>query len=294
MLIHKNNSRGITSVNDEVLAWFNNMNRYSSGSDVQQWLSMWSGKAIVVDRKSSPPIRIESPFVNVIGTIQPAALQEIAKGNKAKTGFTDRLLFVYPKGLKRKAWSNKELDYATKVKWSEIITKLLSLEFINVNGSLKPNKLTYTTEATELILEWQTNMVEEDAEYASDIRNGVSAKIETYLFRFCIVIQLLHWVCNEGDKNHITKDSVQKAILLAKYFKQTGVEVAESLNSFDPTDSLPELKKLIYNNLPASFTTGEARAVADQFDMPERTLKHWLKDKIYFKHLKHGRYERLF
>ncbi|HEX8332374.1 MAG TPA: hypothetical protein VF622_07105, partial [Segetibacter sp.] len=132
------------------------------------------------------------------------------------------------------------------------------------------------------------------AKYASEFRDSVAAKIETYLFRFCIVIQLLHWASGERDNKMITKDTVEKAIVLAEYFKKTGVKVAESLSNFDPTDKLPELKKLIYTKLPASFTTEEARAVAEKFDMPERTLKNWLKDKVYFKHLKHGHYQRLF
>ena len=48
--VHKFNKRGIGVYADELAGWFKNFNRYNSGSEMEFWLSQWSGKAINIDR----------------------------------------------------------------------------------------------------------------------------------------------------------------------------------------------------------------------------------------------------
>ena len=75
--VHKGNLRGIGVYSDELAGWFKNFNRYSKGSEQQFWLSVWSGKAINIDRKGGEPIYIASPHIPVIGTIQTALLRDL-------------------------------------------------------------------------------------------------------------------------------------------------------------------------------------------------------------------------
>ncbi len=90
-------------------AWFKNFNRYNKGSEEQFWLSVWSGKAIRINRKTTEPTFIAKPFISVIGTIQPAVLNELAD-KRTENGFLDRLLFVAPENLKKEYWSETELN----------------------------------------------------------------------------------------------------------------------------------------------------------------------------------------
>ena len=78
--------------------WFKNFNRYNKGSEEQFWLSVWSGKAIRINRKTTEPTYITKPFISVIGTIQPGVLNDLAD-NRTENGFLDRLLFVAPENL---------------------------------------------------------------------------------------------------------------------------------------------------------------------------------------------------
>ena len=98
--VHKFNKNGIGVYADELASWFKNFNRYNSGSEEQFWLSVWSGKPIRINRKTSEPIFISLPFISVIGTIQPAVLKELAK-DRTENGFMDRILFVIPDDLKK-------------------------------------------------------------------------------------------------------------------------------------------------------------------------------------------------
>lgn len=299
-LVHvlQNNQRGICSHNDELAGWVNNMNRYSNGSEVQQWLSIWSGQAIVVDRRSAPSIRIERPFVNVIGTIQPAVIQDFAKDNKSKNGFMDRILFVKPEGLKRQGWNKKELDNTVKAEWFRIIQRLLKLDFtVDQDGGAMSVLLSYTPEADSVLREWQEGNIKEDEDYSNESRDGISAKIETYIFRFSLILQLLKWACEEGDKTKIDADTVRSAIRIAKYFKQTALEVVDHIENINPIDRLPEPKKSIYKSLNDEFTTEQGLSVistsAVGYGISERAFKHWLNDKTLFKKIKHGSYQKV-
>ncbi|MDA3942096.1 MAG: DUF3987 domain-containing protein [Bacteroidetes bacterium] len=94
--VHNFNNRGIGVYVDELAGWFKSFNRYHKGSEQEFWLSNWSGKPVIIDRKTSDSVRISRPFISVCGTIQTSILDEMAKGNRGQNGFIDRILFVLP------------------------------------------------------------------------------------------------------------------------------------------------------------------------------------------------------
>jgi Protein of unknown function (DUF3987) len=75
--VHAQNPRGIGVYADELISWIKNFNRYAKGSEEQFWLSNWSGKPVISDRKSSKCF-IDLPFISVIGSLQNAMLEEMA------------------------------------------------------------------------------------------------------------------------------------------------------------------------------------------------------------------------
>jgi len=78
-LIHSQNRRGLCLLSDELSAWVKNFNRYNNGSEEQFWLSVFSAKPTMSDRKSSrSSIFIKRPFISVIGTMQKRILSELA------------------------------------------------------------------------------------------------------------------------------------------------------------------------------------------------------------------------
>ena len=69
-LIHAQNKRGLCLWADELSAWFKNFNRYNNGSEEQFWLSVFSAKTTISDRKNAKSsIFIKRPYISVIGTI---------------------------------------------------------------------------------------------------------------------------------------------------------------------------------------------------------------------------------
>ena len=139
---------------DELMSWLKNFNRYNSGSEEQFWLSVFSGKPIILDRqgnKSSAFIR--HSFISVIGTIQKGLLKELAKGERSENGFIDRILFVFPPNLKKEYWNELELPTHIAPLWDSIVRKLTDIQSVSdENGELVPTKLPFSQEARRLLL----------------------------------------------------------------------------------------------------------------------------------------------
>lgn len=197
-LIHAQNKRGLCLWADELSAWFKNFNRYNNGSEEQFWLSVFSAKTTISDRKNAKSsIFIKRPYISVIGTIQKKILNELAK----------------------------------------------------------------------------------------------YCKLEIYIIRFCLIIQLARWTCGECNKVCIDLLTVERAIKLTEYFKESALSVQNILNE----NALNSQQQMIVNLLPPSFTTAQAIQVAEQNGMKERTFQRFLNDNIgtLFRKEKHGEYSKI-
>ena len=104
-------------------------------------------------------------------------------------------------------------------------------------------------------------------------------------------IQLARWTCGECDKEAIDLLSVERAIRLTEYFKNSAISVQNILNE----NMLTAQQQAIVNHLPATFTTAQAHDVAKENDMKSRTLERFLNDNIgvLFRKEKHGEYSKI-
>jgi hypothetical protein len=285
------NKRGIGVYADELAAWFNNFNRYNKGSEEQFWLSVWSSTPIRVNRKSSEPVLISRPFVSVIGTVQPAILEQLAL-NRSENGFIDRLLFVVPDKLQKEYWSEKELDSEIETEWFKIIDNLLNIETGN-----KSEILEFSPEARSEMFDFNRKLTDLCNQTENDAIRGIYAKIEQYALRFSLLLEMLKYACSESDKKEISLQSVQGAVKLVEYFQNSAIKVHKLLSETSPFDRLPADKQKLYDALPEVFTTGEGVRLSENLDnkkiMAERSFKQWIKDKNLFKYLERGKYEKL-
>lgn len=87
------------------------------------------------------------------------------------------------------------------------------------HGNINPKRLEYEPGARRKVMEWQHQWADMLNMEESDKRRSIYSKFETYIHRFCLIIQLCKWVCNEGDKSCIDLDSVLKSIRLVSYLK---------------------------------------------------------------------------
>jgi hypothetical protein len=294
--IHKYNLRGIGVYVDELAGWFKNFNRYNKGSDMEFWLSTWSGKPINIDRKTVEPILISLPYIPVAGTIQNAVLKELAKVSRYSNGLLDRILFVVPENLQKPYWNETEIEDKFIDQWRDIIMNILSIT-IDLDEFLLPRPviLHFTPKAKAILIQWQRSNADECNTAESEAVRGVINKLEIYAIRFALILQLLRWACNEGDRNAIGEEAVEGALQLVEYFKKSAIKVHSIIDNYSPLDDLTDIWRKLYEVLPSTFTKAEALEFADFYDISPDTFNKWLKKqtKILFKKLKQGIYEKL-
>ena len=173
-----------------------------------------------------------------------------------------------------------------------IIEKLIQQECsLNEFGEIEPHVLPFSDEAKRRLYEWQHHFSELCDRETNDTIVSIYCKLEIYIIRFCLIIQLARCTCGECDKTYIDLLTVERAIKLTEYFKESALSVQNILNE----NALTSQQQAIVNQLPPFFTTSQAIELAEQNGMKERTFQRFLNDNIgtLFRKEKHGEYSKI-
>ncbi len=223
------NPRGIMMVKDELSGWVAGLNQYKGGkgSDLQFFLSCWSGEAAIVDRKTQEePIFVPHPFLNVFGGIQPDMLAALCHngdqhGDKAD-GFLDRILFAFPASHPVPRWTDQGINSDVERVWSDCLTHLFRLQ-LRHDGELGidlPQIVQFTPEGRQAWANWWNgHAAEMDAVSFPTVLKGPWSKLRTYCARFSLVFQMLRMACDESPSEDVDAASVNHAVRLIDYFK---------------------------------------------------------------------------
>ncbi|MDU1905825.1 MAG: DUF3987 domain-containing protein [Dysgonomonas sp.] len=296
--LHENNKRGICLYSDELASWFKNFNRYNKGSEEQFWLSIFSGKPVILDRRGAKnSVSVKHSFINVIGTIQHGVLKDLAKGERAQNGFLDRILFVIPQNLEKRYWNEEELSIHVIPYWNSIIQRLINIDYItDETGDPIPRELSFKPDAKRMLYEWQRVNTDQCNQEKDEIMVGIYSKLEIYVIRFCLILQMARWLCGETDKDYIDLKSVEGAIEFVEYFKRTARKVQYIINSSDILEKLPMDKQKLYHALPREFSTSEGIKIATKFSISADSFKRMigeLKGEL-LENYKYGNYRKIF
>jgi hypothetical protein len=248
--LHQENPNSVGVFKDELAGWFKDMNKYREGSDLEFWLSTWSGKAISLNRKTAKSAFVDKPLVSVLGGIQPSILNSFYTEDNKDNGFMDRMLLSYP-DLSIDKWNDKEMNYDT-IQWynDSIISfyetiKHKVVEF-DSDGEIMPKTATIPPESKK---EWIRVFNEYSAIQNSDEENeymkSMLPKQKSYLPRFALLINTLDSFFDESKKSNaleISKSSILKAEKLSKYFIAMAKKIKVN------TIEVAEMKTIITNN----------------------------------------------
>ena len=184
-----------------------------------------------------------------------------------------------PESVLKSRWNDRETPEELEIQWQQIIDKLITQDCPHdENNELQPQCLPFDENARQCDMETNDALV------------GIYCKLEIYIIRFCLIIQLARWTCGECDKTTIEIESVNRAILLAEYFRTTAVKVQTAVSQ----EQLSELHRNIYLNPPHRFTTAEGISIAESYGMKEHAFKMFLKRHIgtLFRKENHGEYSK--
>lgn len=291
------NEKGIGVCVDELNGWLSSFNQYNNGNEEEFWLSLWSGKPITIDRKSSPPIYIPKPYASVCGTMQTGILENLIKGNKGVNGFIDRVLMIMPDGLKKESLNELELSNAYSERWQRLVSKLLELEGRQSDDlEFSPNYIGFDSEAKKMLRTWVQLNTDLINKTENEDLKGVYTKLETYCIRFSLILYVLNCICNSNPIKEIDSLSVSGAIELVNYFQSTAEATRILISDANPLDKLDSSKKKFFETLPDTVTLQDAYQLkedSNKFKFSKSTIRRLLNNTKFFKRSSHGLYEKV-
>lgn len=244
--LHSESLNGVGIIKDELRGWINDMNKYRKGSDLEYWLSCWSGQEAISTRKTSKSTYNRELFVPIIGGIQPGILEHLATDENEENGLVDRFLFCYPDfdggyycedeiDPKLMDWYNKFMEsFYTDIK------KLIRYK----NGDIDALRAGFSKEAKG---EWVriynkiVSVMKSDDE--DEYIKSILPKAISYVPRFSLILNTVNeYAKGSNDYASIKKQSVLDAESLIDYF----VSMARKVKDF--RDSSKDINFAVSNN----------------------------------------------
>lgn len=289
----RDNPRGVLIYKDEIDSLLSNFNRYN-GSDEGYFLSLFSGTPFKYSRKSNNEhIFLANPYCSIIGSTQPGRLGEQFGGKRMMNGFSSRFLKVYPEIDKMPSWNDTAMPDGVLEEWERIIRKVVTVTpSTDQEGKATSIELLFSQEAKLRIIQWKDEVNNKAyAETDSDAVRALCGKLETYLVRFCLVIQIMHGICGESGMDEIEPETAELAIRLTEYFRNMESRIAPEIETGILDNRFTEL----LGNLRDSFTTAEAVREALQLGISESSVKRFLRDggRGFVKKKSHGCYRKI-
>ncbi len=289
----RDNPRGVLIYKDEIDSLLSNFNRYN-GSDEGYFLSLFSGTPFKYSRKSNNEhIFLANPYCSIIGSTQPGRLDEQFGGKRMMNGFSSRFLKVYPEIDKMPSWNDTAMPDSVLEEWERIIRKVVAATpSTDQEGKATSIELLFSQEAKLRVIQWKDEVNNKAyAETDSDAVRALCGKLETYLVRFCLVIQIMHGICGESGMDEIEPRTAELAIRLTEYFRNMESRIAPEIETGILDNRFTEL----LGNLRDSFTTAEAVREALQLGISESSVKRFLRDggRGFVKKKSHGCYRKI-
>jgi len=284
--IHSYNPKSIGVFKDELAGWFKDMNKYRDGSDKERYLSAWSGDSIILNRKTAEDAFVESPFIPILGGIQPSIFKEFQTSENESNGFLDRMLFCDPKKNVQYP-TDEEINPTLISQYRDAIFKIKEhidnqLTVIE-DGAVVPYVLELNKEAKDEYKKSHCSLVDlmrSDEELSH--HKGMFAKQITYIPRFALLIEFVNCIFNDEFPKEITKDSIIKATELSNYFiSMAKNNKSENKEDFRIKEFINKHKdkgnKKVAQELVKSFPNTSGRSLAKIMDVSKSTFNRYLK-----------------
>lgn len=285
--MHAENKNAVAVFKDELAGWVKDMNKYRTGSDLEFWLSSWSGKSVNHSRKTAKSSFIAKPSISVIGGIQPAIFDNFYTEDNKDNGFIDRMLLCYP-DLLVDDWNDDEMDYEMLTYYSDYVIGFFrsvreSIVRFDTDDEIDP----YIAEMTPgAKLQWKrifnkiTAMQNDDNE--NEYMKSMLPKQKSYIPRFALLINTLSsYHYRNDDITTITEESMLSAERLSDYFiymaKKIKVDSAESKEIKKVISmSKADKKETVVAIFQANPQVNKSK-LAEQFSVSRVTINEWLK-----------------
>jgi hypothetical protein len=272
---------------DELAGWIASFDRYTGGKgggDAANWLSMFNGESITVDRKTGQPPTIHVPeaLVSVTGGIQPSILHRALGREHRESGLAARFLVACPP-RKSKKWTEADIAPEVERKVEELFDRLYNLKGqVDDEGAAHPVVLSLTPHAKEVWKKYYNSHAREQINLSGEL-SAAWSKLEEYAARLVLVIHCVQVATGEPtltDVNSVDEVSMAAGVRLAEWFKHEARRMYSRLSETEEVQSQRELVEWI-NRKGGSVTTREVQQGHRQFQSApeaEAVLSELVKD----------------
>jgi hypothetical protein len=296
-----NSPKGLVIESDELAGFFNSLNQYRKGNDLQNYLSIWSNRPIDTTRKSDEDgYLIHNPFITIIGGIQPGTFKKIIATIGSDDGFLWRFLPCINTVEKLPYYTGKSIDknleqnYINRVVdiyeslHRDTLVRNIKLDVLEVNQF----GILLSAEANLSYNDYCNYCRKRENETPNDQIKEILGKIKIYCLRLALI---LHVAENGTDlKKHDEVDSktLYRAIELSEYFFEAMQQNFDIVSGENKNIIGIDRKYLdLYNSLPdTEFKRVVAVDEAKKFNIGQRMCCNFLKNNDYFKRTSYGKY----
>lgn len=283
--LHQEVTTGVGVFKDELAGWLKDMNKYREGSDLEFWLSTWSGTSVNVNRLTRVGSFVENPFIPVIGGIQPAVLNELYNQEKKDNGFMDRMLISYPDVTIPK-YNDEEISTDAIIWYNSIIANLRKvIQKLNQETEaeeIKKIEVYFNYEAKKLWINKFNEITEkQNSDNENEYFKSMYPKQKSYIPRFAFLLNALNSVCNDDiDFKIIEADAMKGAIKLSDYFVATAKKIKFEKSENDKIDKLTKkantIKDKVYEIWRVDKNFNRSK-VAETLNVSRQSILNYIK-----------------
>jgi DNA primase len=286
------NPRGILLARDELGAWIGSFDRYVNGAaDLQFWVEVWQGIQASRDRAGEGNTTVDTPAVPVTGTIQPGTLTEKLDEIHFDTGFAARLIFCKPPP-KPKRWTEADVSRDVRDRYDRLLGRLYGKDW-GQPVTLEPYTLvSLSPDAKAAWIEYYNEANRSLEARPEGPAKAVAAKGITHTARLALILHLCRKASGETDSTEVDAASMEAALEIGQWLTGETLRVYNELNLDDAALSP---KRRFLQRLPDRFKTAEAKEIAEEDEIPERTCEKWLRDLVdgpNLEKIKRGLYQK--
>ncbi len=284
--LHQEVTTGVGVFKDELAGWLKDMNKYREGSDLEFWLSTWSGTSVNVNRLTRVGSFVENPFIPVIGGIQPAVLNELYNQEKKDNGFMDRMLISYPDVTIPK-YNDEEISTDAIIWYNSTITNLRKViqkikqqsdeeDFLKI-------EVCFSSDAKKIWIEKFNEITEkQNSDNENEYFKSMYPKQKSYIPRFAFLLNALNSVCNADiDFKIIEADAMKGAIKLSDYFVATAKKIKFEKSEDDKIDKLTKkantIKDKVYEIWKVDKNFNRSK-VAEKLNISRQSILNYIKN----------------
>jgi hypothetical protein len=211
--IMEHNKTGILLLVDELHKMIEDGSQISKS--LTKLLSVFDSEPIMINRKTKGEyIKIDNPFMSILGGIQTKLFDDLLLGGRLDNGFIFRFLFIL-ESKERNLGSLENPDRDIETEFENFIKKLMA---IRSNKTDKVKQIKMSDGAKKKFMGWRVLNYHKMENTNENTKKGYLSKMEAYVPKFALLLEFSDSISSNKSISVISDYSIERAIELSDYF----------------------------------------------------------------------------